>query len=108
MNISIDTEKASGEIQTPFLINILKVDTEETYLNIIKTIYNQSTVLEKMDSQEYSPFDCKEIKLVNPKGNQSWIFIGRTDLEAKTPIIWPPDAKSWFIRKDPGPGKDWR
>ena len=71
MNISIDTEKASGEIQTPFLINILKVDTEETYLNIIKTIYNQSTVLEKMDSQEYSPFDCKEIKLVNPKGNQS-------------------------------------
>ena len=53
-----------------------------------------------------SPMDCKEIKPVNPKGNQSWIFIGRTDAEA--PILWPPDAKNWFIRKDPDAGKDWR
>ena len=55
-----------------------------------------------------SPLDCKEIKSVNPKGNQSWIFIGRTDAEAETPILWPPDAKNWLIRKDPGAGKDWR
>ena len=55
-----------------------------------------------------SPLDCKEIQLVNPKGNQSWIFIGRTDVEAESPIIWPPDAKSWLIWKDPGAGKDWR
>ena len=55
-----------------------------------------------------SPLDCKEIKPVNPKGNQSWIFIGRTDDEAETPILWPPDAKSWLIRKDPDAGKDWR
>ena len=48
-----------------------------------------------------SPLDCKEIKPVNPKGNQSWIFIGRTDAEAETPVIWPPDAKSWVIRKKP-------
>ena len=45
---------------------------------------------------------------VNPKGNQSWIFIGRTDAEAEAPILWPPDAKSWLIRKDPDAGKDWR
>ena len=53
-----------------------------------------------------SPLDCKEIKLVNPKGNQSWIFIGRTD--AKTLILWPPDAKGWLIRKDPDAGTDSR
>ena len=51
---------------------------------------------------------CKEIKPVNPKGNQSWIFIGRTDAEAGTPILWPPDMKNWLIGKDPDAGKDWR
>ena len=52
-----------------------------------------------------SPLDCKEI---HPKGNQSWIFIGRTDVEAETPILWPPDVKNWLIGKDPDAGKDWR
>ena len=52
-----------------------------------------------------SPLDCTEIKLVNSKGNKLWIFIGKTNAEA--PILWPPDAKSQFIRKDPDPGKDW-
>ena len=55
-----------------------------------------------------SPLDCKEVKLVSPKGNQSWIVIGRTDVEAETPILCPPDAKNWLIRKDPDTGKDWR
>ena len=55
-----------------------------------------------------SPWDCKEIKLVHPKGNQSWIFIGRTDAEAETPLLWPPDAKNWLTGKDPKAGKDWR
>ena len=55
-----------------------------------------------------SSLDCKEIQPVHPKGNQSWIFIGRTDVEAETPILWPPDAKSWLIGKDPDAGKDWR
>ena len=55
-----------------------------------------------------SHLDCKEIHPVNPKGNQSWIFIRRTDVEAETPILWPPDVKSWFIKKDPDAGKDWR
>ena len=51
--------------------------------------------------------DCKEIKLVNPKGNQSWIFIGGTDAEVETPILWPPDAKNWLLGKDPDARKDW-
>ena len=50
----------------------------------------------------------EEIQPVHPKGNQSWIFIGRTDAEAETPILWPPDAKNWLIGKDPDAGKDWR
>ena len=55
-----------------------------------------------------SLLDCKEIKPVNPKGNQPWIFIGRTDAGAEAPILWPPDAKSWLIRKDLDAGKGWR
>ena len=54
-----------------------------------------------------SPLDCKEIQPVHPKGDQSWVFIGRTDVEAEAPILWPPDAKSWLIGKDPDVGKDW-
>ena len=53
-----------------------------------------------------SPFSCKEIRAVHPKGNQPWIFTGRTDVEAEAPILWPPDVKSWFIEKDPDAGKD--
>ena len=55
-----------------------------------------------------SPLDCKEIQPLHPKGNQSWIFIGRTDAEAETPKLWPPDGKNWLIGKDPDAGKDWR
>ena len=55
-----------------------------------------------------SPLDCKEIQPVNPKGNQSWIYIGRTDVEAETPILWPRDTKNWLTGKDPDAGKDWR
>ena len=54
-----------------------------------------------------SPWDCKEIQPVHPKGDQSWVFIGRTDVEAETLILWPPDAKHWLIWKDPGAKKDW-
>ena len=54
-----------------------------------------------------SPLDCKEIQPAHPKGDQSWVFIGRTDFEAETPILWPPDVKSWLIWKDPDAGKDW-
>ena len=55
-----------------------------------------------------SPLDCKKIIRINPKGYQGWIFLGRTDAEAETPILWPPDWKSWLIGKNPDSGKDWR
>ena len=64
-----------------------------------------TVVLEKTPE---SPLDCKEIQPVHPKGNQSWVFIGRTDAEAETLILWPPDGKSWLIWKDPDAWKDWR
>ena len=54
-----------------------------------------------------SPLDCKEIQPVHTKGDQSWIFIGRTDAEAETPILWPPDVKIWLTGKDPDAGRDW-
>ena len=54
------------------------------------------------------PLDSKEIQPVHPKGNQFWLFIGRTDAEAETPILWPPHANSWLTGKDPDAGKDWR
>ena len=55
----------------------------------------------------WESLDCKVIQPVHPKGDQFWVFIGRTDAEAETPILWPPDAKSWLIWKDPDAGKDW-
>ena len=54
-----------------------------------------------------SPLDCKEMQPVHPKEDQSWVFIGRTDAEAETPILWPPNAKSWLIGRDPDAGRDW-
>ena len=64
-----------------------------------------TVVLEKILE---SPLDCKEVKPVSPKGNQLWIFIGRTVAEAEAPILWPPDVKNWLTEKDPDAGKDWR
>ena len=64
-----------------------------------------TVVLEKTPKK---PLDCKEIQLVKPKGNRSWIFTGRTDAEAETPILWPLDAKNWLLGKDLDAGKDWR
>ena len=64
-----------------------------------------TVVLEKILE---SPLHSKEIQPVHPKGDQSWVFVGRTDVEAETPVLWPPDVKSWLIWKDPDAGKDWR
>ena len=80
-----------------------ELDYKESW--VLKNWCFWTVVLEKTLE---SPLDCKEIKLVHPKGNQSWIFIGRTDAEAETPIFWPPDAKNWLIGKGPDAGKDWR
>ena len=80
-----------------------ELDHEEGW--VLKNWYFWTVVLEKTLG---SPLDSKEIQPVNPKGNQYWIFIGRTDAETEAPILWPPDAKSQLIRKDPDTGKDWR
>ena len=60
-----------------------------------------------LESTLESPLDCKEVQPVHPKGDQSWVFIGRTDAEAETPILWPPHAKNCLIEKDPDAGRDW-
>ena len=79
---------------------MLELDYNESWT--LKNWCFWTVVLEKTLE---SPLDCKEIQPVHPKGNQSWIFIRRTDAEAQTPILWPPDAKNWLIWKDPDPGK---
>ena len=101
---------------------LFNIDIEELmlFLNVFILIggyllYNIVVVLPNINAFELvleeileSPLECKEIKPVNPKGNQCWIFIGKTDAEAETPILWPPDAKDWLIGKDLDAGKDWR
>ena len=80
-----------------------ELDYKESW--VLKNWCFWTVVLEKILE---SPLDCKEIQPVHPKGDQSWMFIGRTDAEAETPILWPPHAKSWLVGKDPDAGKDWR
>ena len=79
-----------------------ELDCEENW--VLKNWCFWTVVLEKTLE---SPLDCKEIQPVHPKGDQSWVFIGRTDAEAETPILWPPHAKSWLIGKDSDAGRDW-
>ena len=84
-------------------VSVWGLDYKESW--VLKNWCFWTVVLEKTLER---PLDCKEIQLVHPKGNQSWIFIGRTDAEAEASILWPPDAKNWLIRTDPDAGKDWR
>ena len=79
-----------------------ELDSEESWAQKNRCFW--TVVLEKTLE---NPFNCKEIQLVHPKGDQSWVFIGRTDVEAETLILWPPNVKSWLIGKDPDAGKDW-
>ena len=83
-------------------IQMWELDYEESWA--LKNWCFWTVVLEKTLE---SPLDCKEIQPVHSEGDQSWVFIGRTDAEAETPIIWPPHAKNWLIGKDPDAGKDW-
>ena len=80
-----------------------ELDYKESW--VLKNWCFWTVVLEKTLE---SPLECKEIKTVNSEGNQSWIFIGWTDAEAETPILWPPDVNNWLLGKDPNAGKDWR
>ena len=112
---NLDSVLKSKDITLPAKVHLVKamvfpavtygceLDHKEGW--VLKNWCFWTVVLEKTLK---SPLNCKEMKAVNPKGNQSWIFIGRTDTEAETPILWPPDAKNWLIRKDPDGGKDWR
>ena len=83
-------------------LRMWQLDCEESWA--LKNWCFWTVVLEKTLE---SPLDCKEIQPIYPKGDQSWVFIGRTDVEAESPILWPPDVKSWLIWKDPDAGKDW-
>ena len=84
-------------------VQMWELDRKEGW--VLKNWWFWIVVLEKTLE---SPLDSKEIKSVNPKGNQSWIFIGRTNAEAEAPVLWPPDAKSWLFRKYPDIGENWR
>ena len=107
---SLDSILKSRNITLPTKVHLAKamvfpvwkLECEESWA--LKNWCFRTVVLEKALE---SPLDYKEIKSVNPKQNQPWIFIGRTGAEAETTIIWPPDVKNWLIGKDPGAGKDW-
>ena len=111
---NLDSILKSRDITLPTKVHLVKaafsssriwiwdLDCEESW--VLKNWCFWTVVLEKTLE---SPLDCKEIQPVHPKGDQSWVFIGRTDVEAETPILWPPDVKSWLIWKDPDAGKHW-
>ena len=111
--INLDSKLKSRDITLPTKICLVKAmifpvvmyGCESWTIKKAENWYFWTVLLERTLE---SPLDCKEIQPVNPKGNQSWIFIGRTDAEAETPILWPPHAKSWLIWKDLDAGKDWR
>ena len=111
---NLDSVFKSRDITLPTMVHLVKAVVFPS-IHVWMWEYKESwvpknwcfwTVVLKKTLQ--SPLDSKEIQPVHPKGNQSWIFIGRTDAEAETPILWPPDATSWLIGKDPDAGKDWR
>ena len=112
---NLDSILKSRDITLPTKVHLIKAMVFPVVMNGCEMDYKESwapknwcflpVVLEKTLE---SPLDCKEIQPVHPKGNQSWIFIGKTDAEAETPIFWLPDMKNWLTRKGPDAGKDWR
>ena len=112
---NLDSMLKSRNITLPANVHLVKAMVFPVVMNGCRNWTIKKAEHQRIDAFELwywrrleSPLDCKEIKPVNPKGNQTWIFIGRTDAEAVVPIHWPPDAKSWLIRKDLDVGKDWR
>ena len=108
---NLDTVLKSRDITLPTKVHLVKT----LVFPVVMYGYKESWVLKywcfwtvMLEKILQSPLDCKETQPVHPKGNQYWIFIGRTDAEAETPILWPPDAKNWLIGKDPDAGKDWK
>ena len=111
-NAGLDESQARIQIARRTITSDMHIDAFElwSWRRLLRVPWtakrsNQSTLKEITLE---SPLDCKEIQPVHPKGNQPWIFIGRTDAEAEAPILWPPDVKNWLTGKDPNPGKDLR
>ena len=105
----------SRDITLPTKVHSQSYGFPNSHVWMWELIYKESWVSKKwcfwtevLEKTVESPLDCKEIQPVYPKGNQSWIFIWRTDAKAETPILWPPDVKNWLIGKDPDAGKGWR
>ena len=98
--------RGSSQLKDRTQVSSMQADSLPTELSWVPKNWCVWTVV--LEKTLEGPLDCKEIQLVHPKGNQSWIFIGRTEAEAGTPIFWPSDGKNWLIWKDPVAGKDWR
>ena len=111
---NLDSILKSRDITLPTKVYLVKQWFSSSHVWIWELDYKESWVQKNwcfwsvvLEKTLESSLDCKEIQPVHPKGNQSWVFIGRTDVEAETPIFWPHHMKSWFIWKDPDAGKDW-
>ena len=111
---NLDSTLKSKDITLPIKVHLVKAMVFPVVVYGCKTWTIKEAERQRIDTFELWCWrrllrvPCKEIQPVNPKGNQSWIFIGRTDAEPETPILWPPDAKSWLIWKDSDAGKHWR
>ena len=112
---NLDSILKSRDITLPTKVHLVKAMVFPVVMYGWELDYKESWALKNwcfwtmvLERTLESPLDCKETQLVHSKGNQSWIFLGRTDAEAETPILWPPDSKNWLIWKDPDAGKDWR
>ena len=110
---NLDSILKRRDMTLPTKLCIVKNDFSSSYVWMWELDHKESWVPKNwcfwtvmLENTLESPLDCKEIKSVYPKGNQSWIFIGRADVEAQPPILWPPDEKNWLIWKDPDAGKD--
>ena len=112
---NLDSILKSRDITLPTKICLVKAMVSSIHVWMWELNYKESWALKNwyfwtvvLEKTLESPLDSKEIQLVHPKGNQSWIFTGRIAAEAETPILWPPDVKNWLTGKDPDSGKDWR
>ena len=112
---NLDSIFKSRDITLPTKVHLVKAMVFPVVMYGCELDYKESWALRNwcfwtvvLEKTLQSPLDSKEIQPVHPKRNQSWIFIGRTDAKAETPILWPPDVKNWLIWKDPDAGKDWR
>ena len=112
---NLDSILKSRDITLPTKVCLVKAMVFPVVMYGYELDYKESWLLNNwcfctvvLEKTLESPLDCKEIQPVHPKGDQSWVFIGRTDAEAETPILWPPDVKNWLIGKDPDARKDWR